>query len=118
MIKKYKETVGAEKAALTDQDLEKVAGGVGGANEATCPICGIPMRKTDSGFGDPFWVCDKCGTNQIVSDAEFTLGLLNRLKKETKKWVLKRPWKWMSSSKKSLEALSFPMSCSRATALE
>lgn len=71
MIKKYKETVGAEKAALTDQNLEKVAGGVGGANEATCPICGIPMRKTDSGFGDPFWVCDKCGTNQIVSDAEF-----------------------------------------------
>ncbi len=70
MIKKYREAAGAEKTALSDRDLEKVAGGVGGANEATCPICGKPMR-VDKSFGDPIWYCDKCDVNQIVSDAEF-----------------------------------------------
>ena len=57
--------------ALSDLDMVKVAGGVGGENEATCPKCGKPMRATGQEFGDGFWVCDRCKVNQICSDAEF-----------------------------------------------
>ena len=71
MVKKYREqAVGAEMAALSDRDLERVAGGVGGADEATCPVCGKAMR-VDKSFGDPVWFCDKCDVTQIASDAEF-----------------------------------------------
>lgn len=56
--------------ALSDRELEKVAGGVGGADEATCPKCGKPMRMTGKDFGDGFWSCGECGATQLLSDAE------------------------------------------------
>lgn len=68
LVKKFREERGA--TALSDADMEKVSGGVGGANEATCPSCGKTMRA-NSGFGDTIWYCEKCDMYQIVSDAEF-----------------------------------------------
>jgi hypothetical protein len=73
LVRKYRETVPeAERTRLlSDADMEAVSGGVGGANEATCPICGKPMKATGQEFGDGFWICETCGVNQLVSDAEF-----------------------------------------------
>ena len=58
-------------AAVSDEDMAQAIGGVGGANEATCPVCGKPMIKVESGYGDPFWKCPYDDTMQIVSDAEY-----------------------------------------------
>ena len=57
--------------ALSDEDMAKAIGGVGGANEATCPICGKPMKVVDNPYGDNFWTCEKCKVDQICSDAEY-----------------------------------------------
>lgn len=72
-VKKYRaEAAAAGKLrALSDSEVEKVAGGVGGADEATCPKCGKPMEKIVFGGGDPMWQCSKCGVNQLLPDAEF-----------------------------------------------
>lgn len=59
------------KNKLSDSLLEKVNGGLGGADEATCPKCGDPMRKVNSSFGSPSWVCDKCKETQFMSDLEY-----------------------------------------------
>lgn len=69
LVRKYREEKGA--TPLSDSDMEKVSGGVGGANEATCPTCGRPMKIDNAGFGDSIWYCDKCNMYQLVSDAEF-----------------------------------------------
>ena len=58
---------------LNDEMLKNVNGGVGGANEATCPVCGKPMKPVNNEFGDDFWKCDKCNQTQYVSDAEYIL---------------------------------------------
>ena len=42
-VKKYREEA-RRLRALSDSEVEKVAGGVGGADEATCPKCGKPMK--------------------------------------------------------------------------
>ncbi len=68
LVRRYREEKGA--AALSDADMEKVSGGVGGADEATCPSCGKPMKVNNS-FGDSIWYCEKCDMYQLVSDAEF-----------------------------------------------
>ena len=54
---------------LNDDDPDKVSGGVGGANEATCPECGKAMKATGSEYGDSMWYCSKCKIHQICSDA-------------------------------------------------
>ena len=69
-VKKYREEAHRLRA-LSDSEVEKVAGGVGGADEATCPRCGKPMKKIVFGGGDPMWKCSKCGVNQLLPDAEF-----------------------------------------------
>lgn len=60
---------------IDDQMLEKVSGGVGGENEATCPKCGKPMRKEANPYGTDSWKCDKCNETQLLSDAEYILML-------------------------------------------
>ena len=84
-VRKYRAEAAAagKMRALSDSEVEKVAGGVGGADEATCPKCGKPMKKIvfggcgkpmekiAFGGGDPMWKCDKCGVNQLLPDAEF-----------------------------------------------
>ncbi|MCR5357458.1 MAG: hypothetical protein K6E63_08660 [Lachnospiraceae bacterium] len=52
---------------LSDSELDKVAGGVGGANEATCPKCGKSMTAKSDGT----WECSSCNITQILSDAEY-----------------------------------------------
>lgn len=73
LVKKYREVASDadRRRILSDRELETVAGGVGGSNEATCPVCGKPMVMTGQEFGDGFWYCGDCGVNQIVTDAEF-----------------------------------------------
>ena len=58
---------------ISDEEIERVSGGVGGANEATCPCCKdiIPMTPVSNPYGDDYWTCPKCGTDQIVSDADY-----------------------------------------------
>ena len=56
---------------FNDNELEKVTGGVGGANEATCPKCGKPMKLQPNPFGESSWVCEKCHETQFLSDAEY-----------------------------------------------
>ena len=72
LIKLYRERVPeAERLRpLTDDDVARAAGGVGGANEATCPVCGKPMPKTGQECGDGFWYCQSCDVRQLLSDAE------------------------------------------------
>jgi tRNA(Ile2) C34 agmatinyltransferase TiaS len=51
--------------------MTKIIGGVGGANEATCPYCGKPMK---GGYSDGTivngWHCASCGLSTDASDAE------------------------------------------------
>ena len=72
MLKKYKEE--AKNAELSDQAMVNAVGGVGGANEATCPVCGKPMSRPQdhdpSGPHSDVWTCGSCGTNQLFTDAE------------------------------------------------
>lgn len=56
---------------LSDMDMATAVGGVGGANEATCPVCGKAMKTVSNPYGDSFWRCDKCKIDQICSDAEY-----------------------------------------------
>ena len=74
VIKKYGEEGKAalkKLSALSDADMSNVVGGVGGANEATCPQCGKSMQ---GGYNDGFivngWKCSKCGIATDMSDAE------------------------------------------------
>ncbi len=68
MIKKYREE--AKNIELSDQDMGKAIGGVGGANEATCPVCGKPMKAgVIPGIGNG-WTCEACGISTDASDAE------------------------------------------------
>lgn len=72
LVEKYRaEFSDADKQSLSDAEMERVSGGVGGANEATCPVCGKPMSVSGGEHGDSFWICKTCNVNQLVSDAEF-----------------------------------------------
>ncbi len=68
MISKYREA--AKNVELSDADMNKATGGVGGANEATCPYCGKPMTPGNyPGIGKG-WKCGPCGLTTDCSDAE------------------------------------------------
>lgn len=79
MESRYKELIDTygEKAKealktgkLRDDDLENVIGGVGGANEATCEVCGDPMiAGTYPSVGEG-WKCERCGIARNASDAD------------------------------------------------
>ena len=58
---------------INDDKLEDVVGGVGGIDEATCPLCGTPMKKSPNPYGSSMWVCpnEKCNETQFLSDAEY-----------------------------------------------
>ena len=58
------------KEKIKDDILEKVTGGVGGENEATCPVCGKTMKLQHNDFGSDYWKC-VCGENQYMSDADY-----------------------------------------------
>ena len=64
---------------LKDEMLKKVTGGVGGANEATCPVCGTPMKLKANPYGTDSWECETCHETQFLSDAEY-IQMLNAAK--------------------------------------
>ena len=57
--------------AIDDSDMAKVSGGVGGANEATCPKCGQPMEVVNNPYGDNYWHCVACDIDQWLPDADY-----------------------------------------------
>ncbi|MCR4656707.1 MAG: hypothetical protein K5770_10825 [Lachnospiraceae bacterium] len=60
----------AKNAELADADMAKAIGGVGGPDEATCPVCGKPMKGgVIPGIGNG-WTCEACGISTDMSDAE------------------------------------------------
>ncbi len=79
MDSKYKDLVGMyrdkardaiKSGKLSNDELGKVVGGVGGANEATCEVCGKPMKAgTYPGIGKG-WQCAACGIATDASDAD------------------------------------------------
>ena len=69
-IRKYRDEY-SKNVAMSDDDMANATGGVGGANEATCPECGKPMKKKDNPYGDSLWECPSCHVNQLLSDAEY-----------------------------------------------
>ena len=72
MISKYRDKAreAAKSGKLGDDELTNVVGGVGGANEATCEICGKPMTPgTYPGIGKG-WQCAACGITTDASDAD------------------------------------------------
>ncbi len=73
-LKEYKEKLNIN-TEISDADMENATGGVGGANEATCPKCGKPMSrpqdKDPNGPHSDVWTCDACGTDQLFTDAEY-----------------------------------------------
>ena len=72
LLKQYKEKIAEGITPLSDEAVEKVSGGIGGADEATCPCCSgnIAMNKISNPYGDPWWTCPQCGMDQYFSDAE------------------------------------------------
>ena len=58
---------------INDDMLKDVVGGVGGIDEATCPVCGNPMTKSINPYGSDSWVCPdpNCNQTQFLSDAEY-----------------------------------------------
>ena len=79
MDSKYKDIIGMyrdkanealKSGRLSDDDLSGVVGGVGGANEATCEVCGKAMKPgTYPGIGKG-WQCADCGIATDASDAD------------------------------------------------
>lgn len=72
LINKYKKVAleNAKNIPLSDAEMEKVTGGVGGANEATCFYCGKPM-VWDAAIS--MWTCDDpshCKYSTDASDAD------------------------------------------------
>ena len=63
--------LGKLNTALSDEDMAKAFGGVGGKNEATCPVCGKAMKVVKNPYGDDYWTCDKCNVDQFFSDADY-----------------------------------------------
>ncbi len=61
----------AANAAVSDEDMAKAVGGLGGANEATCPVCGKKMKVVENPYGDNYWTCEKCKVDQLFSDADY-----------------------------------------------
>ena len=73
LAKLYREKMAGQSITpLSDEAVEEVSGGLGGADEATCPYCrgNITMTKVSSPYGDDYWTCPNCGGMQILSDAE------------------------------------------------
>ncbi len=72
LLRQYKAKMDEGITPLSDEDAAQVSGGVGGADEATCPCCtgSVAMNRINSPYGDPFWTCPKCGMDQYFSDAE------------------------------------------------
>ena len=68
-LEKYRDKMTANKP-LSDLEMKDAKGGVGGANEATCPQCGKPMTTNSNPYGDDSWYCSACQISQICSDAE------------------------------------------------
>ena len=56
---------------MSDEMLEKATGGVGGEHEATCPVCGKPMKFKPNPYGSDSWECKKCHETQFLSDADY-----------------------------------------------
>ena len=73
LLKQYKAKMDEGITPLSDEDVAQVSGGVGGADEATCPYCtgSVAMNKINNPYGDPFWTCPKCGMDQYFSDDYF-----------------------------------------------
>lgn len=68
-LKNYRDK--AKNIELSDDDMSSAQGGVGGANEATCPNCGKPMAAGNyPGIGKG-WKCASCGLATDCSDAEY-----------------------------------------------
>lgn len=65
------EKIRSANTAISDDDMGQAVGGLGGKNEATCPVCGKPMTPVDNPYGDNYWTCSKCKVDQICSDAEY-----------------------------------------------
>lgn len=79
MESKYKDLINTYKdkakeaiktGRLSDEDLERVNGGVGGANEATCENCGKPMIPGTYPTVGKGWQCPTCGIATNASDAD------------------------------------------------
>ena len=69
ILKKYRDQVKVN-TELNDADLKDATGGVGGANEATCPYCGKPMTPGNYDIGKG-WKCNTCKLTTDCSDAEY-----------------------------------------------
>ncbi len=95
MMKNYREA--AKNTELSDLDMESARGGVGGANEATCPKCGRPMSRPQdhdpSGPHSDVWTCDACGTNQLFTDAE-TIEVIRYMEKAGLQSQIEYPIWW------------------------
>ena len=95
MIRKYKEE--AKNIEISDQDMENATGGVGGANEATCPECGRPMSRPQdhdpNGPHSDVWTCDACGSYQFFSDAE-TIEMIRAMEKAGMQGQISYPVWW------------------------
>ena len=65
-----KERNKAKNMELPDVDMKAATGGVGGANEATCPYCGKPMAAGNYPLVGRGWKCADCGLTTDCSDAE------------------------------------------------
>jgi len=74
-ISRFKDSAKVKNTALSDDEMTKAQGGLGGANEATCPKCGKPMSRPQdvdpNGPHSDVWHCDACNVDQICSDAEY-----------------------------------------------
>ena len=70
MIGKFRKEAAEKVGILSEADLDKVIGGVGGANEATCPTCGKAMTAGTYPTIGKGWKCPICGLATDASDAE------------------------------------------------
>ena len=70
-LKKYRDQARKANTELSDEDLKGATGGVGGANEATCPYCGKPMKPGNYEMIGKGWACNSCGVTTDCSDAEY-----------------------------------------------
>ncbi|MCR5603447.1 MAG: hypothetical protein K6G27_07080 [Lachnospiraceae bacterium] len=70
----------ADNIEMNDDAMASATGGVGGANEATCPYCGkamVPGNYPGVGKG---WKCAACGLATDASDAE-TIQIIRYMEK-------------------------------------
>ncbi len=100
LLKKFQDDIinKRKNTELSDEEMANATGGVGGANESTCPKCSTAMSRLGAEYGSCLWTCPKCGEESLTTDAE-TIEIIKAMEQAGYGSQIKYP-KWWEQIKK------------------